>query len=112
MNRQQPSDSGWVVVMEWSGGAGRRRTEAFAPSSRPWRLSFEASGDALGVLDIFVRTLPGEELVAAAVSQQASREESLAGTLLVEAEHDEYFVEITSYRLNWRLAVEVRHQDF
>lgn len=108
MTQQPPSDSGWVVVKEWSGGAGRRRTEAFALSARPWRLSFETSGDVLGVLDIFVRALPDEELVAAAISQQASREEPLAGTLLVRAEHDEYFVEIASYGLNWQLAAEER----
>ena len=58
MTQQPPSDSGWVVVKEWSGGAGRRRTEALGLSARSWRLSFEAFGDVLGVLDIFVRARP------------------------------------------------------
>ena len=114
------SDPGWTVVQEWSGGPGQRKTEPFVPpSSLPWRVTFKASGDVFGVLNVFVRTTD-EELVAAAVSQQARlrrcppgvpnpcREEALSGSLLVHTEHDEYFLEIASYRLNWQLALEER----
>jgi len=107
---QHRSDSDWVVIKEWAGGNGRRKTEAFAPSKKPWRISYKATGgDRWGLLDIVVRP-SDEEYVASALNMQllAFEENTRSGTFLVNSEHDAYVLEIISDRVDWHVAIEQR----
>jgi hypothetical protein len=105
---QHRSDSEWVAIKEWAGGNGPRKTEAFAPSKKPWRVSYKATGgDRWGLLDIFVRT-KSEEYVASALNMQllAFEEDTRSGAFLVTSEHDDFVLEIISNRIDWHVAIE------
>jgi hypothetical protein len=105
---QEPigSEMAWTVVKEWTGETGQKTTETFSAPSRPWRISFKSvSGEKFGVIDIFVRTRDGA-LVTAAPGQQRGVEGNISGSFVVDAEHEEYYLEINSYGLAWNVAIE------
>ncbi len=103
---QSPTADGWTKVKEWSGGPGSQKTETFAPSGRPWRVSYKTtSGERMGILDIIIWSEDGQWMTGA-IGLQGNDQGVTAGSILVDKGEKGYTLEIRSAGLNWQVVVE------
>lgn len=104
---QGESDSGWVLLKEWSGGAGHQETERFTTTGSTWRVSWVATTgdpDPIGSLSITVRTADGKLVTLAANLGQKID----SGSFEVRGTPGEYYLEIESADRHWQVKAEDR----
>jgi hypothetical protein len=100
-----PADSKWVVIKEWSGGAGHKQTEKFTTRSENWRVSWKTLAgdpDPIGSVTIAVRDSTGHLITLASNLGQ----KITSGTFKVHGKPGQHYLDIEGADRKWSVAVE------
>jgi hypothetical protein len=102
---QAPAERRWMLLKEWTGGTGLKKTEKFVTTAESWRVSWKAlegDPDPIGSLTITVRDNAGHLVTSASnLGQKVS-----SGAVAVRSKPGEYYLEIEGADRKWYAAVE------